>query len=341
MARTKTVLKQIEESAEEKVKITSKHNKNSETIISTGSTLLDLAIGGGLPGGILVEIFGPNASGKTVLLCEIAGAVQRQNGNIMFHDPEARLNKQFAMLFDVDINDEDYNVPDTVTDVFKAVRKWQPKNKDSKINGIFADSLAALSTNLEMDKEDGDKMGARRAKEFSEELRKTCRIIKNKNYLMVCSNQIRETMNAFGAKYASPGGKAIGFYASLRLKVEILKKIKVTKKINEKPITKIVGIQTNVEVFKNSISAPYKSAPITIIFDYGIDDIRENLQYVKENTENTIYQVNDIALNKSLEKSILLVEKKKLVKDLQKQVIRIWNNIDQEFQSKREKKERN
>ncbi|KKK92006.1 hypothetical protein LCGC14_2707230, partial [marine sediment metagenome] len=210
------------------------------TVISTGSTLLDLAIcggrvrGGGIPGGILVEIFGPASSGKTVLLSEIAGATQRQKGQIMFNDPEARLNKQFAQIFGLDTDKMNYTTPNTVPEVFKAVRGWEPEGKG--IHGIFADSLAALSTHLEMDKDEGDKMGMRRAKEFSEELRKTCRILAKNNYLMVCSNQIRQTMNEFGPKYKSPGGEAVGFYSSLRLRTEIAKKISRTIKLAGKEV---------------------------------------------------------------------------------------------------------
>ena len=147
-------------------------------VTSTGSTLLDLAIsgtrirGGGIPAGILVEIFGPSSSGKTVLLCEIAGYVQKK-GEVMFNDPEGRLNKQFASIFGLRIKDKNYAQPDTVPEIFKAVRDWKPGDGH---HGIFADSLAALSTDLEMGKE-GDKMGMRRPKEFSEELRKTCRML--------------------------------------------------------------------------------------------------------------------------------------------------------------------
>ena len=105
---------------------------NTETMISTGSTLLDLAItggrvhGGGLPGGILVEIYGPKGCGKTVLLCEIGGAVQRQGGEVLFGDPEARLNKQFAKIFDLDADSMDYRMPDKVPELFGAVREWEP-----------------------------------------------------------------------------------------------------------------------------------------------------------------------------------------------------------------------
>ena len=151
--------------------------------ISTGSTLLDLAIsggrvrGGGLPAGILVEIFGPSGSGKTVLLSEIAGNIQTKGGEIMFHDPEARLNKQFAKMFGLVLKDEDYTRTDTIPELFKSVRAWEPPEKKGTIHGVMADSLAALSTDQEMDNEEGDKMGMRRPKEFSEQLRRTCRIL--------------------------------------------------------------------------------------------------------------------------------------------------------------------
>ncbi len=179
------IIKQIEQRARKprKMKRTKKFDGDITQTISTGSTLLDLAIlggrkrGGGLPGGIFVEIFGPSQSGKTVLLCEIAGGVKRAEGAIRFDDPEARLNKQFAKLFDLDIDKITYGRPNTIPEVFDPIKKW--KVDSSKINGVFADSLAALSTDLEMEK--GDKMGTRRGKEFSEGLRTTCRIFLNQS----------------------------------------------------------------------------------------------------------------------------------------------------------------
>src|SRR5690606_33954727 len=142
-----------------KLKRTKKLDGNTQHMISTGSTLLDLAIcggrlkQGGLPGGILVEISGPSQTGKTVLLCEIAGDVQRKGGEVLFSDPEARLNKQFAKLFDLDVSTIEYNRPNTVPEVFAPVRDWEPKGK-KVVHGIFADSLAALSTDMEMESSD-------------------------------------------------------------------------------------------------------------------------------------------------------------------------------------------
>jgi len=317
---------------------------NFGTIISSGSTLLDLALsggrvrGGGLPGGILVEIFGPSGSGKTVFLSEIAGGVQRQGGDLIFHDPEARLNPQFAKLFGLELAEGTYFNPNTVPEIFEPVRTWVPKNPNV-INGIFADSLAALSTDMEMEKKDGDKMGGRRAKEFSEGTRKTCRIIKDKNYLMVCSNQIRQNMDAMAfSKYTTPGGEAIGFYASVRLKTQVIKKHKVEKTFKGKDISKIIGVRIDVEVFKSSIWEPFHTAPLTIIFDYGIDDIRENLQFIKDYSKYNVYTIGGETLNKGLMESIKIIEEEKAESELREEVINLWEEREKIFKVERKSK---
>lgn len=315
---------------------------NDEVMISTGSTLLDLAIcgkrkrGGGIPGGILIEMFGPEGSGKTVLLCEIAGAIQRQGGDIQFNDPEARLNKQFAKLFDLDTETIEVNEPNTVTEVFEAIHKWKPNGRG--IQGIMTDSLAALSTTMEMEKE--DKMGMRRAKEFSEGLRKTCRLLKQNNYIMACSNQIRTNVDAtgFGEQFSVPGGKAIAFYASVRLRFHKPEKLKKKIKFNGKEIEEKTGVKVKVEVYKNSCDAPYRTADVYIKFDYGIDDIRANLQYLKDYLGGTTYCIGEHKLDISLDKSVRLVEKQELEQDLKDAVIELWQEIQDKFVEIRKKK---
>ncbi len=344
---SKSLAEQIKQSSTKQPKKTSEYDGDLTNVISTGSTLLDLAIsggrikGGGIPGGILVEIFGPSAAGKTVLLCEIAGAVQRKKGQIMFHDPEARLNKQFARMFDLDTNNMDYGTPNTVPEVFRAVRDWEIENNKKLINGVFADSLAALSTDLEMDSDDGDKMGMRRAKEFSEELRRTCRKLSERNILMVCSNQVRESGNTYGPRHHSPGGLAIGFYSSLRLRLSNPKKIHQTIKVAGKDVKRVIGIETEVEVFKSSVWKPHHTAPLTIIFDYGVDDVRDSLQFIKNYTKNTIYTLGESNLDKSMEKSIQIIEDDPtLVRQLKEEVIKLWEEIEDKFSSDRKPKQR-
>jgi RecA/RadA recombinase len=314
--------------------------------VSTGSTLLDLAISGGrfreggIPLGILVEIFGPSGAGKTVLLSQLAANLQRLGGKVMFHDPEARLNKQFARIFGLDTGEIEYTIPNTVPEVFQSVRDWVSEAEAEKgtIYGVFADSLAALSTDMEM--EEGDKMGMRRAKEFSEELRKTCRIITQRNVLMVCSNQIRQNFDAgpYGMKYKSPGGEAIGFYSSLRLRFGSPQKIKEKKKIRGKEHERVVGVRTEIEVFKSSVWRPYRTAEVYILFDYGIDDIRANLRFLKQNTGSTVYAIKDLKLDRSLERSIQIVEEENLEQELRNAVIELWNEIEEGFQEKRKPK---
>lgn len=322
---------------------------NLEKTVSTGSTLLDLSIsggrikGGGIPAGIVVEIFGRSSSGKTVLLSEIAGAVQRQKGEVMFHDPEARLNAQFASIFGLEIESANYARPDKVPEIFKPIFTWEPKNK-KVINGIFADSLAALSTDIEMDKEEGDKMGMKRAKEFSEWLRKSCRLLANNDYLMICSNQVRQTGNTFGPKYESPGGEAIGFYSTIRLKTELQKKIVAEETVYHKKEKRVVGIIIEVEVFKNSTWKPFRTAPVYIYYDYGIDNIRANLQYIKDHSDKSYYTLGGEKLHSrqpiSMEKAIEEVEKQELEDQLKEEVIKIWEDVEDKFKIDRKPKKR-
>jgi recombination protein RecA len=337
---------QVKKRVAEITKVKQEYDGDFGTVISTGSTLLDLCIsggrvhGGGLPSGILVEIFGPSGSGKTVLLSEIAGGVQRLGGDVMFQDPEARLNPQFATLFGLELKEGIYSNPNTVTEVFKAVRAWEPQGGDKVIHGIFADSLAALSTDHEMEKEEGDKMGMRRAKEFSEELRKTCRILAKNKYLMVCSNQVRINMDAgpYGQKYITPGGEAIGFYSSLRLRTLKPEKIKEKRMVAGKEVTRTIGVEVQIEVFKSSIWKPFHVAPVTILFDYGIDDIRQNLQFIKDYTKTSVYTFENTPISKSLNESIQFIEDGRLENRLREEVIDLWESIESQFETNRKPK---
>lgn len=343
---SKSLSKQMKEKKQKKSEpFGGQYPGNDEIMLSTGSTLLDLAIsggrkrGGGIPGGIFVEVFGPSSSGKTVLLCEIAGAVQRQGGEVMFKDPEARLDQQFAKMFGLDVDLINYDNPDTVPEVFKPIRSWEPKSEKA-VNGIFADSLAALSTDMELD--DKDNYGMRRAKEFSEELRKTCRVLKNRNMLLVGSNQVRTNIDAgqFQEKDSSPGGRALEFYASLRLKFSSPRKIKKVKKIRGKEFEKIIGVESLVTVYKSSVWQPYNTARLTILFDYGIDDIRSNLQFIKDYSKHNIYTIGGESLDRSMDKSIQIIEDegKEAVKELREETIDLWEEIQQKFKSNRKEK---
>ena len=335
-----TLTEQVEQSAERKIEPAPEYDGNLDLITSTGSTLLDLEIsgehirGGGIPAGIFVEVFGKNSTGKTVLLCEIAGNIQRQSGEVMFKDPEGRLNKQFSRRFGLKPDEIDYSTPDTVPEVFKPIRTWKPKNTEV-VNGIFADSLAALSTELELGEKE-DKMGMRRAKEFSQECRKTCRIIKNNNFLMVCSNQMRATGNTFGPSEAATGGNAIPYYSCLRIGISV--KERLTRDIefdtgrkDEKgktitnTVKKFYGIEAEAFIAKSSVGMPYGTALLYILGQYGIDDVRANLVWYKQATKSTTY----FAGGRGLEEAIAFVERDGKAKELREAVIDLWGKIFQ------------
>ena len=193
-----------------------------DKVIPTGSTLADLAIsgtrvrGGGIPGGVMVEIFGMPGIGKTAFAAEIMGRIQAQGGDVQYNDPEGRLDREYARLFGVHLPDDRYHKPDTVKEMFDLVSEWlDPKQANrphfpnplpkNVISGMATDSLAALSTEMEM--EDWDKMGMKRASDFSKGFRKVARQIAGSGIILVCTNQVRE--DADSGQLISPGGKAM------------------------------------------------------------------------------------------------------------------------------------
>ena len=320
---------------------------NDKIMISTGSTLLDLAIsggrtrGGGITGGIFVEIFGPNSSGKTVLISELGGDVQRKGGEVSMFDPEGRFDKEFATLFDLDVNKMKYEMFDTVDQIFNYIKEYEPSEQYvGKVNAILIDSLAQLTTEAEMG--DKDAYGGTRQKAFSKYFRITCRRIKRKNMLMIASNHVKDKFNAtmFEEKITIPGGKAPGFNASLRLRFFEAKDIKEEKTIFGKKTRKTIGTKVKVLVYKNSTWSKGRWADLYLIEDYGIDDIRANLQYIKDYSNHTVYTVGDLELHRSLTKSCQMVEDQDLIGVLKEQVIDLWQEIEDKFKVRRKKKQR-
>lgn len=311
------------ENQPEKIKVDKKR------VISTGSTLLDLEIsghkvrGGGLPSGVLVEIFGPSGVGKTALLSEIASSCQKRGGEVLFCDPEDRLDLEYAKKYDFNITR--IEKPDTVRELFDIYNKFKPNPEF--VNVFAADSLAALSSEIEM-KDGIDKMGMKRAKDFSECLRVYARTYKERNIIFVCSNQVREKEG----KMITPGGLGVGFYASIRLKLKPCfpqSKISITRDGFEKTI----GIKTEVEVYKNSVGNPKGIANLNIIFNYGIDDVRANIEYLKTGKKYEIFNEEFSQVQKAID----YVEEMGLVQDLRELVIKRWYEVDEKFKTNRTK----
>lgn len=264
----------------------------SKGVISTGCTQLDLAIcgerirGGGIPGGIFVEIFGPSGCGKTALMEEICGQAAARGGDWGIDDPEGRLDQEHARIYGVAFSDGDdafrYCRSDTVPEAFSRIRNWTPKpSREGAICVRGTDSLAALSTRMELDEDEGDKRGQRRAKEFNQEMRKTARIVANGGILSVLTNQVRQGEHG----EVTPGGPSIEFFSSLRIRVGHTKDWRVKRKatVGLKEQEEQVGIRSSLYIQKNSTGIAYRSAEMFIMNGYGIDDVRGNLTYLKEN----------------------------------------------------------
>lgn len=321
--------------------------------VSTGSTLLDLAIygdrirGGGCPGGTVLEIYSEYGLGKTAIASEMCGNAQAKGGDIRFRDPEGRLDQEYAELYGMHLPEDKYKKTHYALEIFDDFRAWNPP-KD-KVNVFVCDSLAALTTELEMTK--GDKMGMKRAKEIGEGIRKSSVLLSEGNRIMVLTNQLRTGEKG---KF-TPGGAAPGFWSSIIVELRrisqytkgiinksptITKTLKVGDKKRE--IEKTIGIRTMAFVVKNSKDDPFRQAPISIVFKYGIDDVRENLQYIKDIMGNTTFECPDGKSSVSLEDAIVHVEENNLESDLRESVINIWEEVEELFRdvSKRKNKKR-
>jgi protein RecA len=325
---------------ESKKPIAQKESIRFNKVISTGSTLLDLAIsgarirGGGLPGGILAEIFGGSGAGKSSLLASICASAQRHEGDVDIQDPESRLDKEYIEIYGVSIEQEgfSYSRPDTVLQAFQHLHKWVKKLNEDRINIAAVDAVAALSTELELDNEEGDRMGMKQAKEFSQNLRKAARLLGQPNLITIFNNQVRQGSNG----ETTPCGKGLEFYGSLRIRVSKKSDIKETAKLKSgKEIEKIIGIQSECYIKKSTIDSPYRSCPLSIIFNYGLDDIRDQLQWYKDMQKATTYECPDGKTYQSMARAIEYVEEKGLQVKLRERTIDLWQEIEDRFKQER------
>jgi len=343
----KSSIKQLEKWTEEETQI--QYDGDFSYVMSTGSTLLDLAIsgerirGGGLPMGIMAEIFGPPGAGKTVLLLQIAGQAQRENAEVWYNDTEWRLDPPFAKTFGFKIPHKDKGVEypqnpvkstNSIFDSFKHLREgW--KREDAPFRVALIDSLASLD---EPDTE-GGYSGARRAAVFTEQIRRTAPLIRSESILAVCSNQIRANMTTlpWAKKTKAAGTSTAALHQfSLRLEINWMKKKQEEKTIRGHTVKKTVGTEFEIEVVKSSVGKPYREAPVSIRFDYGVDDISENLKFLKRLTGG--FALGHDKLGGTLSKAIETVEKNDLESDLRETVIDLWEEIELAFKPRRKKR---
>jgi recombination protein RecA len=265
-------------------------------VISTGSVALDLALGiGGLPRGRITEIYGPESSGKTTLCQHVIANAQRAGGYAAFIDAEHAFDRTYAARCGVDTEKLLISQPDTGEQALEIVDSLVRSNA---VDVVVVDSVAALVPRAEIEGEMGDSHVGLQARLMSQALRKLTGAISNSNCSVIFTNQLREKIGVmFGNPETTAGGKALKFYASVRLDIRRTDSIKIG--------TDVVGNRTRVRVLKNKVAPPFKSAEFDIMYSEGISreggllDLGLEMGLVKKS--GAWFNVGDIRLGQGRE----------------------------------------
>jgi len=234
--------------------------------ISSGSISLDLALGiGGYPKGRIIEIYGPESSGKTTFALHAIAEAQKKGGRVAFIDAEHALDPQYAAKIGVNIDDLLLSQPDNGE---QALEICEALVRSGAISIIVIDSVAALVPQAEIEGEMGDAHVGLQARLMSQALRKLSGVINKTNTICIFINQLREKVGVmFGNPETTPGGRALKFYASVRLEIRKGEQLKLG--------TDVIGSKTNIKVVKNKMAPPFKSCSVDIMYGEGVSLLGE------------------------------------------------------------------
>jgi recombination protein RecA len=285
-------------------------------VIPTGALTLDLALGvGGLPRGRIIEIFGPEASGKTTLTLSAIKEIQKKGGVAAFIDAEHAFDSTYAKIIGVNLDDLLISQPDTGEQALEIVETLVRSNA---VDLIVVDSVAALTPRAEIEGDMGDAHMGLQARLMSQALRKLTGAISKSRTCVIFINQIREKIGVmFGSPETTPGGRALKFYCSVRIDVRKI----ATLKVNEA----VIGNRVRAKVVKNKIAPPFREAEFEILHNEGISksisifDAAVNLNIIEKSGSWFSFQNEKIGQGRDAVIK-MLKETPKLMHDLEKEI---------------------
>src|SRR5216110_2186914 len=273
------------------------------SLISTGSISLDAALGvGGLPRGRVIEIFGPESSGKTTIALQVVAEAQKKGGIAAFIDVEHALDPAYAKRLGVNLDDLLVSQPSSGEE---ALRICETLIRSNALDVIVVDSVAALVTRAELEGEIGDTTVGAQARLMSAALRKLTSLISKARTCCIFTNQIREKIGVmFGNPETTPGGKALKFYASVRIDIRRIGALKQTDGT-------VMGNRTRIKIVKNKVAPPFTEAEFDIMYNEGISstgallDIALEKQVVEKRGSWLNYKGTQLAQGRDAAKEVL------------------------------------